>query len=208
MDRTNHLIEALAQAARQDPCPAPCSLFRTLALSTLVAAAVFFAVFGTREAFWTTFLQPPFVIRSMVLMALAVASVSLIPQLARPGADVAWHRLAVAPLILLALLSLPQAAAAPAKASSAETIWICLGGIALLAIWPAYSLLQVLRHGAVTQPVYAGAIAGLGGGAIGALFYSFWCTETAAFYITLWYGAALAVCAGAGALAGRFWLRW
>ncbi|MEP7118372.1 MAG: NrsF family protein [Acidobacteriota bacterium] len=65
-----------------------------------------------------------------------------------------------------------------------------------------------LRRLAPTRLVQAGACVGALSGAAGAAIYAFHCPETALPFMAIWYVAAIAVAAGAGAVLGPRLLRW
>ena len=66
----------------------------------------------------------------------------------------------------------------------------------------------MLRRGASLAPALSGALAGLTGGAAAAAIYALHCPEDHPLFFVTWYGAAVLLVAGAGALLGRQWLRW
>jgi hypothetical protein len=65
-----------------------------------------------------------------------------------------------------------------------------------------------MRGLAPTRLQLAGAAAGLAAGAAGAWVYAFYCTESAAAFVAVWYSLGIAAVTLAGAVAGRFVLRW
>jgi hypothetical protein len=70
------------------------------------------------------------------------------------------------------------------------------------------ALLFILRDGAPLRPALAGAAAGLVAGGLAATLYAAHCTDDSPLFVTTWYGIAVMVIAGVGALAGARWLRW
>jgi len=205
---TDDLIDALARNNTTASNRPFMRVHHAALLGALPAIVIFFAFFGFRSNVIQSTLDPYFILRALFLVVMAATSLSLIPQLGQPGARVQWQRLLVAPLILMLTLVIERIGWIPVSASVSAPVWVCIGGIAGLATFPIIALLLVLRQQAATQPELAGAIAGLAGGAIGATLYALWCVETAPSYVVLWYGLALALCAAAGALAGRHLLRW
>lgn len=206
--RTEKLIDELTRNGAAMAPPPILGLSRALLLSGAPAFVLLLAVFGLRADLADAIFQPDFLIRALFLLALAGASLSLIPQLGRPGAAIAWHRLVWAfPLLAIGLLA--ERAGWISTAMPAEIpMWICIAGISSLGLLPVLALLLVLRHQAVTRPGLAGAVAGLAGGAIGASLYALSCIATLPSYVALWYGLALVLCSAAGAVAGRRLLRW
>jgi hypothetical protein len=84
----------------------------------------------------------------------------------------------------------------------------CTWSIVALSVVPLAAALAALRAGAPERPALAGAAAGLGAGAVGALGYAVWCPADDPAYVAVAYGAALAASAVIGGAAGRFALRW
>jgi hypothetical protein len=69
-------------------------------------------------------------------------------------------------------------------------------------------VLFAVRRLAPTQPMRAGAAAGLLAGATGAWIYAFHCDEYAVPFLALWYTLGILIAGAAGALLGRRLLRW
>jgi hypothetical protein len=65
-----------------------------------------------------------------------------------------------------------------------------------------------LRTFAPTRPAWAGAVAGLVAGALGAFAYAFHCPEMAPPFLAVWYSLGMLIPAAAGALLGPRLLRW
>jgi hypothetical protein len=84
----------------------------------------------------------------------------------------------------------------------------CLLCIPLFAIIPFAALIWALRHGAPTNLMRAGAIAGLVAGALGATAYAFNCGDDSLPFIAIWYGGSIALCTLVGAMLGPKLLRW
>lgn len=146
--------------------------------------------------------------RRLGAIALASACLTLIPPAGRPGAVIPWHRLLWAPSILVLGLAAARFGWDPAGNAISAPAWVCFTGIVSLAAFPALALLLAVRRQAATQPDLAGAMAGLTGGAISVTLYALWCAEIRPSYVARSCGSALAICVAAGALAGRYLLRW
>jgi hypothetical protein len=119
--------------------------------------------------------------------------------------------LAAVPLVLaaaviaeLVMLPRPQWAA---KLVGSNGL-LCLVSIPSFALPMLIAAIIALRHGAPTRPVVAGAVAGLFSGAIAAAIYAAHCIDDSPLFVVLWYSLGIAVVAAAGAVAGRFALRW
>ncbi|HUE63256.1 MAG TPA: NrsF family protein, partial [Rhizomicrobium sp.] len=65
-----------------------------------------------------------------------------------------------------------------------------------------------LRRMAPTRLTEAGAAVGLFAGSAGAFVYAFYCTESAAPFVALWYSTGIGLSVMLGALIGRTALRW
>jgi hypothetical protein len=85
---------------------------------------------------------------------------------------------------------------------------ICLTFIPLIGIGPLAVFLAVLRHGAPTRPVLAGATAGLLAGGLAATFYAAHCFDDSPLFVGTWYTIAIAGLAALGAVGGRLFVRW
>jgi hypothetical protein len=85
---------------------------------------------------------------------------------------------------------------------------ICMSFIPLIGIGPLAVFIAVLRYGAPTRPVLAGALAGLLAGGLGATFYAAHCFDDSPLFVAVWYTIAIAVMAALGAIAGRVFIRW
>ncbi len=84
----------------------------------------------------------------------------------------------------------------------------CVGAILMLSM-PAFILvLGTLRTGAPTRPNMAGAAAGFLSGALGAAAYAFACKNDGELFVAVWYGAAIFMMTGLGAVIGRRALAW
>ncbi|TIM59065.1 MAG: DUF1109 family protein, partial [Mesorhizobium sp.] len=68
--------------------------------------------------------------------------------------------------------------------------------------------LAVLRYGAPTRPVLAGAVAGLLAGGLAATFYAAHCFDDSPLFVATWYTIAIAILAALGAFGGRLLVRW
>jgi len=211
--RTDELIAALAQDARPVRAVSP---WRRCALAALggaaVAAVILIAWLGLRPM-GEAMANPSFWMKAAYTSGLALAALALAAQLARPGGRVGRGLLLLAaPLVALAALAVVQAAVTPM--ADQRTIWLgvtwtlCPWRILALSI-PVYAaVVLALRRLAPTEPVRAGAAAGLLAGAVGATVYGFYCRESAPAFVAVWYTAGVALSAGLGALAGGRLLRW
>lgn len=146
-----------------------------------------------------------------LLFVLCGAPLALrLSQPGRKGGRSGWISLA-----LFGLAGVVAGAAIMAASPQARMSEISGGGfphavliIPALAIPAGVVLFLWLRSQAPTRLVQAGAAAGLLSGGLAATAYALHCPVDAIAFVTLWYPAAIAICAALGALAGRIALRW
>jgi len=84
----------------------------------------------------------------------------------------------------------------------------CFLCILSFAATPLAVLIWALREGAPTRLKASGALAGIVAGGIGAVAYAFNCDSDTIPFITIWYSAAILLCAFIGAQLGPRLLRW
>jgi len=133
--------------------------------------------------------------------------------LARPGGEVGtkivWAAWPLAALLLLALASLLLAPLWHWRSMALGDQWLeCLISIPLLAIGPFAIVVWAVRRMAPTDLPGAGALIGLVSGGMSAAGYARHCTDDSLLFLSLWYGAGIAICTLAGALVGPRLLRW
>jgi|CXWL01.1.fsa_nt_gi hypothetical protein len=210
--KTDALIAALAhdiQPIRLTPT------WRRFAAAGLVGAAlaslVVWVVFGVREhlsdAMFAVLTKSAY---SLVAVAIAAP---LAYALSQPNTRIrAW----IAPAIVLIVASLLVAGFVVAMAPTEQrlSVWLaggfpeCLRRIPMLAAPVAVALLFVVRGLTPTRLTFAGAAVGGLAGAIAAVAYSWFCPVDSVAYVATWYLAAILLCAGLGAVFGRWLLRW
>jgi hypothetical protein len=209
---TNELVRSLAADHSWRARPVGAVLAIALALALPVTAVMFAISLGMRSDFMPAMRNPFFMLKFVVTIALAIASVALVVRLVRPAAPVhrAWWLLAI-PIGLLvagiaADLALPQTSAWTARLIGSSAL-ICLTAIPMLSLPLLIAALIGLRHGATTRPMLTGAVAGLVAGGIAATFYAAHCIDDSPLFVTTWYALALAQVSLVGALLGRWMLR-
>ena len=122
--------------------------------------------------------------------------------------SIAW----IAAVILLLSIAVVEAA----SASRAEMPTLVLGNtwkwcglrIVTLSLPMSLALMAGLRRLAPTRLTLAGAAAGLAAGGLAAVIYGFYCQETSAIFVVIWYSLGVAASAALGALIGPRLLRW
>ncbi len=143
----------------------------------------------------------------------AAAGFWTIDRLARPGTSSRRQMILEAlPFAAIALLALVRLALVPAAMrmpmAMGHSSHVCPLRIAILALPVFAGTFWSLRKLAPTRPVISGLAAGLAAGALGAFIYAFHCDESAAAFVALWYTLGIGLVGLAGALLGRFLLRW
>jgi hypothetical protein len=84
----------------------------------------------------------------------------------------------------------------------------CMVLIPLLAAPVAVGLTLLARRLAPVRLTTAGAAIGATSGAVGAMVYAMHCPVDQIAFVGTWYAAAIALCAGIGAMLGSRLLRW
>ena len=189
----------------------------------IVLAGALVVALGCSVSIFTMWLQmrpdvmvamghPFFLLKFVVTLALAGASLALVMRLVRPGAQISnWPWLLALPVVLLAGgivadLMVPHASSWEARLVGSNS-QVCLTAIPLMSVPLLIAALAGLRHGASTRPALTGAVAGLLAGGIAATLYASHCTDDSPLFVATWYTAALALVTAAGAFAGRWVLR-
>lgn len=213
--KTEELIGMLATGV--EPVPRHAGE-RRLALAipagVLLSLAWILGQYGVRADLVNVVFTWPFGFKLAMPLTVALCASVVVFHLAHPGARVAarWIWGLGLPVALLwgwAAVVLVQADPAARMALVLGQTWrTCVFNIASTALPVGLALFWALRGLAPTRPVATGAIAGWMAGAIGAGVYALHCPEMSAPFLAVWYVLGMALCAAAGALAGRWALRW
>lgn len=210
--RTDDLVNALAaDGARRSP-PAWARVLPAIG-ATLVTVAAFAAWLNVRPDFAQALTTPRFLAKLGLLIALGVAALGAARLILRPASSAGpWGVALLAPPALLALCVIAELATTPttgwARLAVGTNAMRCVTLIPFLSILPLAGILATLRSGATDHPIAAGALAGLLAAAIGGLLYGAMCTDDSPLFVALWYPLAIGIVGGAGAVLGRFTLRW
>lgn len=210
--KTDELIRLLATGAG----PAPDGVVRqrvgTALLAGVVASAIAcLATLGPNPALVA--MGPALAAKLMYVLGVLGAAGWWLSRVARPAASARWATLALAGVVaVMTTLTAVVLADAPAGGRAAMLLgqsWLsCPWRVAALSL-PALALaLWALRGLAPTRPRRAGFVAGLAGGAAGALAYALFCSEVSPAFVLVWYSLGMLVPAAAGALLGSRVLRW
>ena len=212
--RTDQLIESLAAELKPiDRTRINRVLLSALAIGAIAALSIMFAVFGSVPNLLGRPHPDVFVGKLLFGVGVAVTAAIFLPKLVRPR--VYAHNL---PALIFVPFVAIVAAAVSTLASVPVTAWSemvfeehsvrCLLAIPLLAILPFTALVSALRLGAPTDLSFAGAIAGLVAGGLGAAACALPCVDNWIPAIAIWYGVPIGVCAIVGAKLGPWLLRW
>jgi len=210
--RTDELIRTLAADAGAAP---PRPLGPRLVLAALIAAVVWIALMLIAKYGMPATAAPHgwFWMKNAYSVALAVAGLAAVTQLAQPGGRLGWAPwLVLAAIAVLAIMAMRETMmAAPGEVAPlwlGSTASVCVPRILIFSIPTFVASFWLMRGMAPTRPVLAGAAAGFFAGAVGAATYGLWCQESAAAFVVAWYTLGIAVCALIGAALGRWLLRW
>ena len=211
--RTDDLIKALDADARGMTMPLDSAWWVAIAAAATIAATVFWVTIGPRPDIMAAMHTMRFLSKFVFTIALAVSAFALIRALSTPSASTARRAawMATAPLlvavaVILELFAVPEAQWGTRLVGS--NMMICMTFIPLIGIGPLAVFLWMLRYGAPTRPVLAGAVAGLLAGGLSATFYAAHCFDDSPLFVATWYTIAVLILAGLGALGGRLFVRW
>lgn len=210
--KTDALIEALAKEIEPVRAPRTASRFAAAAaLGAVLACLVVAVLFGVRQDLGEAIV--PVLSKTLYCLAAVAAAAPLAFILSQPNTSM---RIWLAPAALLIAASLGVAAwvVAQAPADARFDVWLaggfpeCLRRIPILATPVAVALLFIVRTLSPTRLTLAGAAVGGMAGAIAGVAYSWFCPVDSVAYVATWYLAAMLICAGLGAIFGRWLLRW
>ena len=212
--KTEHLIDLLAaDATPVDPHAHTKRMGLTLAAGTVAAALIAGQSWG-----WRTFEAHDLSIamlwvRWAFCLSVIAAAWQAVDRLARPGSSLQGvaRRLAL-PFCLLVLLAFAQLFTTDPQDRlellMGSTALQCPTNIAKVSVPVFIASLWVMRRMAPTRAAWAGAASGLLAGGVGALGYTFHCTELAAPFLSVWYVLGMAIPTALGAVIGSRLLRW
>ncbi len=212
--KTDALIDLLATGAGAvDTRAAMLAFAAKVAAGTLVAVGLMLVFLGPRHDFAQAIAQPMFWIKLAYVAALAASATWCAYRLARPGmragAPVIVAILAFGAMALGGALALATAEPVDRGALFFGSTWRkCPWLIVAIAVPVFATTAWAMRGLAPTRLRAAGAAAGFAAGGIGALVYSFHCTEMGAPFLATWYALGVLVPTAAGYLLGERLLRW
>lgn len=207
---TDDLIAMMARQAGTRPrrLPFAVALASAVALAALAALLVVWSVAGARADLGQTMTTGIYWFKLAAMLTLAGGGLHLVRAAARPGAGAA-AALALAPGSALLLAgSLLDPSGFPLFGGRAAAAPICVSMIVLAALPGLAVVMRAVRAGVPTRLGVAGAAAGVLAGALGALAYTIACVNDGAAFVSIWYGLAIALVAGLGAILGPRFLAW
>jgi hypothetical protein len=212
--KTDALIDRLAESAPPRSRSAVVrTLFIGMGLGTLASALAMLLWLGVRPDIEDAMRTGAYWMKFFYTLLFALSGFWTVERLSRPGtASRAQMVLEALPFALLASWAAMRLMMAPAPMRMpmmmGHSAHVCPWRIAVLALPIFVGAFWSLRRMAPTRPVVAGLAAGLAAGALGAFVYAFHCDESAAPFVALWYSFGIGLVGAAGAVLGRFLLRW
>ena len=207
--RTDDLIRALA-ADEVKPASVGARL-ALLPLALLMAGAVLLGIIGIRPDLGAALMAPITALKNLLPLALGLVALVLAVRMARPDATVPVAGLIAFPLVALALFAygLSQMPMADwGRGVMGHSAAFCVPAIVLTALLPLVASMRAMRAGASTAPKRSGALTGLACGALSTAIYALHCNEDNPLFFVTWYGLAILIVSGIGAVLGRRLLRW
>ena len=189
----------------------------TLGVMLIITLTMIAAILGWMELRpdYSAIIHQPKVMLKQALPLLAV--LVLLPgfsYVCHPETEISWSRMIIgaAAVSLLPVMFIFHLFLYPAQ----EWMTLIQGGsmvrcillIPLLAMVVLSAQIVVLRRGAPSHPILAGAQAGLIAGAFATLVYANFCTEDDPMFYGIWYSFGIILSTLIGALAGWRLLRW
>jgi hypothetical protein len=210
--KTDDLIEALAREVEPVKPVRPLRSALAALLPGLGAAVLMLAVLiGVRPDYAVA--MPALLAKAGASALLAGAGGTWLAGTLTPGRATGGRLYAAVGAIAL-LAGVGIAAGLLASPGQRFAVWMgggvpwCMVLIPLLAAPVAVGLTLLARRLAPVRLTTAGAAIGATSGAVGAMVYAMHCPVDQIAFVGTWYAAAIALCAGIGAMLGSRLLRW
>lgn len=210
--KTDELIRLLATGAG----PSPDGVVRqrvgtALLVGVMVSAVACVATLGLNPGLAA--MGQALVVKLLYVLGVLAAAGWWLSRLARPAAHGRWAAGALAGVVAaMTVWTARVLIETPTGGREAMVLgqsWLsCPWRVAALALPAAALACWALRGLAPTRPRLAGFVAGLVGGAAGALAYALFCSEVSPAFVLVWYSLGMLVPAGIGAWLGPRLLRW
>lgn len=211
---TDELIRRLAADAgpvrRIAPVPVRLAVWTAL---TLVAATVAVWWFGVRGDYAAALWTATFQVKSALLIVTAISAAAGALLVSVPGAErsgaVRWLPLtAIVALLLWLAGELTTAAAAGTVNWRIGAAWGCAAQVMAIGLVPGATLFVMVRRAAPLRAAWAGALALVAMGAVGAFGTSVVCPSDRSMHVLVWHVLPLIGVGAVGAAAGYVFLGW
>lgn len=210
--RTEELIGLLAADAVPSAPLRPVRIGAAVVAGIALMAGLFLAAAGVRDGLLQVMHRPEVVAKTVLPLLLFVLALPAALRQVRPEAGVPrWGLMLTLLAVGVGLWGWAFATLPPEARFAQWMVWAvaeCLGFILLMSVLPLGLLLWQMRRGASIAPMRAGALAGLAVGCGVAAGYSLFCTKDNPIFYVTWYGVAVLIVTGLGAVAGARLLRW
>lgn len=211
--RLDDLLRTLAEDARAPSLTVSHRLALAALLGVLASSLLVIGLAGTRLDWASAVLSIEVQVKIGVAALLVGTGFVATREALQPMAlsRSTWALLTLPPLALVLAVTAELVTSPPEQwlvALRGTHPEMCVAMVPLLSAPALAGVLLVMRSGAPKSPGVAGALAGLTCGALGAGAYMLKCTDDAPLFVMAWYGLAVLLVAGIGALLGRRVLRW
>lgn len=211
--KTADLIHLLARQKGFLSQPLRKQMRKQLLLSLPVCVVLLSILWGINPHLRSLVIHPAFLTKALWLIVLSTLSWQGVMQLARPGFGPVYTFWGLMfGWVFMFILGGLQSYGVPPDVQQASWLgasWnTCSISIIALAVPVLVSSLWALKSQASTQPVWAGAAAGVFSASLSAMLYSLHCTEIGLGFFALWYGAGIFAVSVLGAFLGKYFLRW
>lgn len=212
--KTEDLIKAIAADSATTSPPVLQTMNMGLAAAVAVGIAVFAAMLNVRPDFFQAITHDPrFVLKFAFTGGLGIAALFAARRLVRPDGEIgglSWmFALPIAALVVAVGLEMYAVPFDLWQTKALGTMpGACLKYVPLISVGPLAVILYAMRNGAPSNPVVAGAVAGLLAAGIGEVLYASFCRDDSPMFLAVWYVAGMAIVTGLGAALGARFLKW
>ncbi len=212
--RTDDLVRKLAADAtpvsRLAPVPVRLAVWTAVTLASAVTAVWWL---GTRGDLVAVVWAPGFQVKSALLIVTAITAAAGALLVAVPGAErtgaFRWLPIAAITALLLWIAGeLVAAAAAGTVSWRIGAAWGCAAQVMAVGLVPGAVLFVMVRRAAPLRGMWAGVLALVAMGAVGALGTSAICPADRSMHVLVWHVLPLIAIGAIGAAAGYVFLGW
>lgn len=209
MTSTDDLIHSLANAAgARRSASLRAALAFAGAASLVCALLLVFSVIGIRHDFADLAVRLPFGFKLAYTGSLVFGTFVVALYAATPAASAGALYALTPTVILLALGIIFDPTAFPIMGRTNTAVVFCVSSIVFLSLPAMVLMFGVMRKGAPTRPLFAGAVVGMLSASVGAIVYTLACKNDGTAFVAIWYTVACAIMAFVGAVVGHRVLRW